>query len=79
MTRAFLRNNVFMGFTPESMFQQLTAKKQTLALLTQADWELLQANPVQLAAVKELYKVKLDLQRRVVCWCENKLRRSLCR
>jgi hypothetical protein len=59
-------DNVFMGFTPESMFQQLTAKKQTLALLTQADWELLQANPVQLAAVKELYKVKLDLQRRVV-------------
>jgi 4-amino-4-deoxy-L-arabinose transferase and related glycosyltransferases of PMT family len=59
-------DNVFMGFTPESMFKQLTAKKQSLALLTQSDWELLQADSAQLAAVKEMYKVKLDLQRRVV-------------
>ncbi len=59
-------DNVFMGYTPDSLFKQLTAKKQTRALLTQADWELLQADPAQLAAVKELYKVKLDLQRRVV-------------
>ena len=59
-------DNVFMGYTPDSLFRQLTAKKQTRALLTQADWELLQTDPAQLAAVKELYKVKLDLQRRVV-------------
>jgi 4-amino-4-deoxy-L-arabinose transferase-like glycosyltransferase len=59
-------DNVFMGYTPDSLFKQLTAKKQTRALLTQADWELLQTDPAQLAAVKELYKVKLDLQRRVV-------------
>ena len=59
-------DNVFMGFTPERVFKQLTAKKQSLALLTQSDWELLQADPAQLSTVKELYKVKLDLQRRVV-------------
>jgi hypothetical protein len=59
-------DNVFMGYTPQNMFSQLTDKKQTLALLTASDWNLLQSDPDELAAIKADYLVKLDMQRRLV-------------
>jgi len=59
-------DNVFMGYLPEAMFSQLTEKRHSHALLTASDWELLQADPGQLEVIREMYQVKLDLQRRLV-------------
>jgi len=58
--------NVFVGFTQDYLFRQLTGKRQSHALLTWSDWELLQADPEELETIEEMYAVKRDLQRRIV-------------
>jgi hypothetical protein len=58
--------NVFMGYTRDALFKQLTIKEQSHALLTQADWEWLQASADDFAVIEGMYEMIPDPQGRLV-------------
>lgn len=59
-------DNIFMGYSVETMPGQLATKKLSYALLTREDWDWMMGTSEDAESVEDLYEMKTDSQEQIV-------------